>query len=198
MIELVPKVRTLTRGLVRFRLLFPPLPLPSSPRSFFPFLCHMAVSFCTFISGSFCACPAKLGISHFPKGILSFWYKMVLKAHNPKAICPCSDWTVDIYSRQSQEICNFLKRKISNGFFPWYFSLSLFNERCNIYFRSYFFFLVFFFLFATTQAVCGNSWARDWTYAAQQQPEPQKWERTKPSENSLPDISDSKLFKGFI
>ena len=51
------------------------------------------------------------------------------------------------------------------------------NESCNVYFRfSLFFFFVFFFFFFATQAVCGNSWARDWTYAAQQQPEPQQWE----------------------
>ena len=53
------------------------------------------------------------------------------------------------------------------------------NESCNIYFRFFLvlfcFFLYFFFFFAT-QEVCGNSYARDWTYAAQQQLEPQQWE----------------------
>ena len=51
-------------------------------------------------------------------------------------------------------------------------------------------FFFFFFFFFATQAVCGNFWARHWTYATQQQSEPQRWETqkslpAKPSETSL-------------
>ena len=60
-----------------------------------------------------------------------------------------------------------------------FFCLFVLNESCNVYFRFSLGFLggfcIFFFFFAT-QAVCGNSWARDWTYATKQQPEPQWWE----------------------
>ena len=42
------------------------------------------------------------------------------------------------------------------------FLVFFFNESCNIYFRfSLGGFFVFFFFFFATQALCGNSWARD-------------------------------------
>ena len=57
---------------------------------------------------------------------------------------------------------------------PILFIFIFLNESCNVYF---WFSLGFLFvcLFAT-QAVPGNSRARDWTYAAQQQPEPYRGE----------------------
>ena len=75
--------------------------------------------------------------------------------------------------------CRFYTHWVHLKRFPHFWSVCFFlNESCNAYFRfALVFFCLFVFFFFATQVVCGNSWARDWTYAAQQQPEPQQWER---------------------
>ena len=54
---------------------------------------------------------------------------------------------------------------------------------------------LFVFFFFATQAVSENSWARDWTYAAQQQPEPQQWECRSLNPLGRQRAPENKLFK---
>ena len=97
-----------------------------------------------------------------------------------------SSWARDLVVPQQQpeaqqwqhQILNVLSYKRTPSKTFLYLFIYLFYEHCNVYFRFSlgFCFLFFVFFFFAMQAVCGNSWARDWTYSAQQQPEPQWWE----------------------
>ena len=87
--------------------------------------------------------------------------------------------------------------------YDMYILFFLFNESCNVYFRFWFFVCLFvclvhlFVSFFATRSVCGNSWARDWTYAIAATRatavRTQKSQPARPSENSYTCILLNKL-----
>ena len=77
---------------------------------------------------------------------------------------------------------------VNLGSLRLFFFFFFWELQCLFQVLSWGFFIYFFFFFAT-QAICGNSWAGDWTFATQQQAEPsvrtQEPQPARSSENSL-------------